>query len=72
MQEQRIARPKKNGMLLINDGNHGSISLHPNQKWEAIVNDSDKKVYISRDCVTLILDNQMFDECFYMTRPERK
>lgn len=70
MQKRLIAKPKKSRILLINGGRHGSISLHPKQKWNVIYNSVVNKVYIERDCFTVILDKAMFQECFYMTRPE--
>ena len=70
MEEQLIAKPKKNRILLINGGQHGSISLHPKQKWNVIYSRDENKMYIERDCFSIILDKAMFQECFYMTTPE--
>ena len=70
MQKQLIAKPKKSRIILINGGQHGSVALHPKQKWEVVMHHDTRKFYLYRDCFTIIIDKTMFDECFYMTRPE--
>lgn len=63
-----VAKPKKIGMMLINGGESGSISLHPNQKWKVTFFTDDKtKVGLERDNLSLIMNKEMFKERFALS-----
>ena len=60
-----IAKPKSISVMLLNGGKWGSISLHPNQKWEVTFFTDDKtKVGVERDNLSLIMDKELFKEKF--------
>ena len=67
MTNKKIAKPKKIGVMLINGGKCGSISLHPNQKWEVTFFSNKKnKVGLDRDNLSLIVEKDLFNERFIL------
>lgn len=63
-----IAKPKSVSTMLLKGGEWGSISLHPNQKWEVTFFDDDKtKVGLERDNLSLIMDKELFKDRFAVT-----
>ena len=69
MAKQIIARPKNSSLLLINNGQHGTIKLHPNQKWGITVYNKNK-LSLSHGCVDLLVEKTFLEERFYIVTEE--
>lgn len=60
-----VAKPKGIAVMLINGGKHGSVRLHPNQKWEVtFFTDDDASVGLEYKCMYLIVSKELFKERF--------
>lgn len=69
MAKQIIARPKNSTLLLINNGQHGTIKPHPNQKWD-VTEYNNKKVSVSHGCVDLLVEKALLEEHFCIVKEE--
>lgn len=64
-------KPRNASLLLINGWRDGSISLHYNQKWDAIFYDGEEKVTLERDILSIKLDKSLYEKTFIPIEKEK-